>query len=75
MNVDDDREAAVRYIESSISYPVMLDATDVGRSAYLVTALPTTYLIDRNGIIRERWVGFDGDLSKERGPIEAALRD
>jgi cytochrome c biogenesis protein CcmG, thiol:disulfide interchange protein DsbE len=63
----DSREAAAAFLDQTpVGFPVVYDlAGDVGR-AYRVRALPTTFIIDRRGVIREVLVG--GPLS------EAALR-
>jgi len=47
----------------SISYPAVRDATGEVAQRYSVFGLPTTYFIDKNGLIRSKYVG--GFLGKE----------
>jgi cytochrome c biogenesis protein CcmG/thiol:disulfide interchange protein DsbE len=41
-----------------ISYPLLLDQTSVVSRAYNVTALPTSFFIDRQGVVREVVTGM-----------------
>jgi DsbE subfamily thiol:disulfide oxidoreductase len=58
VNVKDKREDALAFIKKNkISYPVMMDPEgDVGL-LYGAFAMPTTYLIDRNGVVLARMWG------------------
>jgi peroxiredoxin len=47
-----------------IPYPVVTAPEDVVRS-YRVTGIPATFLIDRQGKIRERVVGFSGAIARQ----------
>lgn len=61
VNVKDKREDALAFIKKNkISYPVMMDPEgDVGL-LYGAFAMPTTYLIDRNGVVLARmWGSMD----------------
>ncbi len=40
-----------------LSFPVVLDEAGQAANQYKVTAYPTTYLIDKSGVIRERYLG------------------
>ena len=51
--------------ESGMTYPVVLDARGVAKEAYGVRGLPTTFLIDRSGVIRRKWLGFDDKAGAE----------
>ena len=66
MNVDrGDMEAVQRFIKSmDIPYPITITSQDVERS-YGVTGLPTTILIDKEGKIREKMVGFTSEIAKQ----------
>jgi thiol-disulfide isomerase/thioredoxin len=59
LSVDkDDPEVLRRFVKSmDISYPVAITPEEVARS-YSVSGLPTTFLIDKTGSIREKYVGF-----------------
>lgn len=65
MNVDrGDGEAVRRFVISmEIPYPVVAVPEDVVRS-YRVTGIPATFLIDREGKIRERMAGFNSTIAK-----------
>ncbi len=41
-----------------INYPVLLDDGRVADDYGGITGIPTTFLIDREGVIRERYVGY-----------------
>lgn len=47
----------------SLTFPCILDsstaAINVAMQKYRASAVPTTYLIDRDGKIAASWVGFD----------------
>ncbi|MFT3769586.1 MAG: redoxin family protein [Minicystis sp.] len=54
-----------------MTYTVASDASDGVNTAYGVSALPTMFLIDKKGVIREAFVGFDPGRHKE---IEKAVQ-
>jgi len=66
MNVDKgEGEKVRRFVQSvEIPYPILFASEEVARS-YGVTALPTTVLIDREGKIREKIVGFNSGIAKQ----------
>jgi thiol-disulfide isomerase/thioredoxin len=66
MNVDrGDIEVVRRYIKSmDIPYSVITTPEEVLR-AYRVTGIPVTFLIDKEGKIRERITGFNPTIAKE----------
>ncbi len=41
-----------------VNYPVLLDDGRVARAYGGITGIPTTFLIDRQGVIREHYVGY-----------------
>jgi thiol-disulfide isomerase/thioredoxin len=53
-----------------MSYTVASDASETVSTAYGVSALPTMFLVDKKGVIREAWVGFDPARHRE---IEKAM--
>ncbi|MGH2452426.1 MAG: TlpA disulfide reductase family protein [bacterium] len=60
----DDAMAFVK--EFGITYPMVRDTTGKITEIYRIANLPTTYFIDREGIIRGRYLGgFLGDLGKQ----------
>jgi thiol:disulfide interchange protein len=46
----------------NISYPVLLDPEAIASKKYSVTAVPTTFFIDRNGMARK---AVPGPMTKE----------
>ncbi len=61
---DSEREAAAFVDELGLSFPVALDRTGEVSRQYLLRALPTTFFIDREGVIQKMVIG---------GPMRAAL--
>lgn len=58
VNVGQPREVAEAFVTNiKISYPVLLDTYSVTAKKYGVTGLPTTFILDRNGVIREKILG------------------
>jgi cytochrome c biogenesis protein CcmG/thiol:disulfide interchange protein DsbE len=58
LNVRQDRERAAKFAkEVGISYPVLLDADGQTAHAYGVIGLPTTFVIDGGGRVREEIIG------------------
>jgi thiol-disulfide isomerase/thioredoxin len=43
--------------ENGFTMPVLLDSSRVTLNSYQITGIPTTYFIDKDGIIQERRVG------------------
>ena len=66
MNVDKgDVETVRRFVKSmDIPYPITLTSEEVSRN-YGVTALPTTIIIDKEGRIRQKFLGFTSEISKQ----------
>ncbi len=65
MNIDKgDGETVRRFVASmDIPYPIVIAPEDVVRN-YRVTGIPATFLIDKEGKIRERVVGFSGAIAQ-----------
>lgn len=58
VSAGDQRAAAERYVrELGLSYPVLLDPTGVTARRYGVTAVPLTFIVDRQGRVRHRIFG------------------
>ena len=66
MNVEKgDGDTVRRFIRSmDIPYPVVTAPEDVVRS-YRVTGIPVTILIDKEGKIREKMLGFSGTIAHQ----------
>ncbi|MEZ4299748.1 MAG: TlpA disulfide reductase family protein [Polyangiaceae bacterium] len=60
ISVDEEpRNALGTVMAYQTSFPIVLDPHGRIQSAYAVSKIPTTFVIDRNGLIR--WVGRDPD--------------
>ncbi|MCX8118216.1 MAG: TlpA family protein disulfide reductase [Desulfobacterota bacterium] len=61
----EDIEVVRKYVRTmEIPYPIILTPDEVARK-YRVTGLPTTVLIDRKGVIRQRIVGFNSAIGQQ----------
>jgi peroxiredoxin len=52
--------------EKSLKQKVLLMGKDMGVREYGVTAFPTSFLIDPQGKVVERFLGFDGPKTEEK---------
>ena len=58
INVHQDAPTAARFVQRlGISYQVLLDQQGKTAAAYQVIGLPTTYIVDRKGVISTKIVG------------------
>ena len=58
VDVGESRDAAESYIKNlNISYPVLLDLKSSVAREYRVSGIPTTYVLDRENVIRYRILG------------------
>lgn len=59
VTIDTSEKAVMSFVSAAgVSFPVLLDKDkDVYFDDYAVLGLPTTFLIDKNGIIAEKFVG------------------
>ncbi|MDQ3001455.1 MAG: TlpA family protein disulfide reductase [Fibrobacterota bacterium] len=73
INVDDPEGQKVKSIsrEYGINYPVLIGNEDVMKQFGGVTALPTSFLIDRDGRIREKLQGLHPEEELERMVVTA----
>lgn len=63
---DPDNEDAVRRMvkREKLTYPIGIDTDDI-KEAYHVQGIPCIVLIDRNGIVQGRHVGFSSEMKKQ----------
>jgi thiol-disulfide isomerase/thioredoxin len=60
-----DVEMVRRFINSmDIPYPIIMTPEEVARN-YKITGLPTTVLIDKEGKVREKIVGFNSTIAQQ----------
>jgi thiol-disulfide isomerase/thioredoxin len=66
MSVDKgDAQVVDRFVKSmDIPYPIVIAPEDVVRN-YRVTGIPTTFLIDKQGRIREKTAGFSSSIAQQ----------
>ncbi|HXW67992.1 MAG TPA: redoxin domain-containing protein [Dissulfurispiraceae bacterium] len=66
VNIGQERDAVVKFINGiKISYTVLLDPGTLVTKRYGVTGLPITFIIDRNGIIKQKILGEAGQTAFE----------
>jgi len=68
INIDKDIENVRKFIsslETNPAFPVILDKDARIPQLYQVKGMPTTVLIDRNGVIRYQHVGFKSEKKDE----------
>lgn len=77
VNLDEEPEAAVDFLKKHpAQFTVVSDREGKCPALYDVKAMPTTYLIDRNGNIRHVHLGFkDGDKAEIRQQVQALLSE
>lgn len=64
VSVDEEpRNAVATVMQYQTSFPVVLDPHGRIQGAYAVSKIPTTFVIDRNGLIR--WVGRDAETLEQ----------
>lgn len=62
---ESDVEAVRRFVKSmDIPYPIVVTPDDVAKR-YRVSGIPATFLIDKEGNIRERIAGFNSTIAEE----------
>lgn len=77
INLDDSMDDARRFLEDKqISYPILVDGQQVTPEQYGITGMPTAFLLDRNGQLREVHKGYKkGDTELLASKIKALLEE
>lgn len=77
INLDSSLEDARRFLkDKNISYPILFDQNQVTPERYGVAGMPTAFLLDRQGQLRDTHTGFKkGDTEKLAIIIQQLLRD
>lgn len=71
VNVGQPKEVAEEFVRNiKISYPVLLDTYSVVAKQYGVVGLPTTFILDRNGVVREKILGESNRVVFEKMVVE-----
>lgn len=67
VNVGQPRDVAEAFVANlKISYPVLLDPYSVTTKRYGVTSVPTTFILDRKGVLRNKILGETGSETFEK---------
>lgn len=70
----DDEETAVRFVrELGLTFPILLDRQGTVSRRYELQALPTTYFVDRQGVIRDVVLGGPMSMSTMESKILGLL--
>lgn len=72
---DSKQDAALFAQEVGVTFPIALDLDNSVGILYRVTALPTSFFVDRNGVIRSVIVGGPMSEAVIRSKIEELLRE
>jgi thiol-disulfide isomerase/thioredoxin len=77
VNKDDRILDAQRFLKRvPVSFPVAADAGDAVVRAFLVTAMPSGYLIDRKGMVRQVHRGYTAETAKAlEKDVEVLLKE
>ena len=76
VSVDNDLHLIREYLVGTpLDFPVLLDpGGEISQRSFQVRAFPTSWLVDRNSMVRDVWIGErDWDDAKNRGMVEALL--
>jgi cytochrome c biogenesis protein CcmG/thiol:disulfide interchange protein DsbE len=70
VTTNDSPEAAMAFVQTyKLSFPIPMDVAGTVANQYLIQAFPTTYLIDKEGIVRKKIIGMI-----DAGMLELELR-
>jgi cytochrome c biogenesis protein CcmG/thiol:disulfide interchange protein DsbE len=77
INVDETRSEAEKFLSAHpVSYAVVLDPAGDVPKAYGLIGMPTSYLLDRNGVVRWRGQGFkSSDIDVLRQEIDKLIKE
>ncbi|MED4780931.1 TlpA disulfide reductase family protein [Brevibacillus choshinensis] len=56
---NDSPEAAAAFVQAyKLSFPIPMDVAGTVSNRYLIQAFPTTYLVDKEGVVRKKIIGM-----------------
>ncbi len=75
INVDENTEDAKKFLaKHPVAFPIVKDPKGVLPGVFGVKAMPTSYLIDQNGVVKYVHAAFkEGDIEKLRVEIEKLI--
>lgn len=72
----DDATAAAAFAQTyALTFPILLDATGETATRYLLQGLPSTFFIDRAGVIRSIVIGGPMSEAVIQSKVEALLKE
>jgi thiol-disulfide isomerase/thioredoxin len=77
VNLGETREEVSAFMNKyKLNFPVILDSTKITGTYYHIQAIPTTYIIDKRGLIIARFIGsFNWNTPKVISALELALQN
>ena len=76
LTAQDSQQAAATFAqEVGVTFPIALDVNNAVGNSYRVTALPTSFFIDRKGVIRSIIVGGPMSEAVIQSKVEELLRE
>ena len=76
VNIDKQKDNAERFAkQNGVTFPVLLDASGSVAGSYDLPKMPTSFVVDKHGLVRAVNAGFDGpaDVTKFKQEIDEAL--
>src|SRR5439155_11487496 len=74
INLQEDKVKVHKFTESKqLGLPVLLDSKGEVAKKYLVSGIPQTVVIGKDGLVKKVIVGFGGDESELRAAVDAAI--
>jgi len=75
INVDENTDDAKKFLaKHPVSYPIAKDPKGVLPGVFGVKAMPTSYIVDQNGVVQYVHAAFkDGDIEKLKAKIEKLI--
>lgn len=70
-----DTEVNAELARTGARFPILRDCGGASRTPFLVHGVPTMYLIDRDWVVRDRWVGLATDLTHQRPVVRWNARE
>lgn len=77
VNVEQETELAKSFISSTpVDFPILFDDSNKASKLYDVSAMPTTVIIDRNGVVRHLHKGYQaGDEKLYQKMVKKLIRE
>lgn len=74
INVDRDSADATKWLSGvPVSFPIGLDPQARTVGAYAVESMPTSFVIDRKGVVRKKTVGYKPEYIEEMKKLISEL--